>query len=404
MTRHVDMGATPASASESAGPVRPHDAAMMALAIAQAERGRGRTRPNPMVGAVIVDESGPAPRVLASGYHARAGSDHAEVAALRSLGGGAAGHTLYVTLEPCNHVGRTGRCTDAILAAGLRRVVCGLRDPNPGVQGGGLARLQAAGLDVSVGLLEDECRQQIRGYLRWIQTGQPHLILKAAVSLDGRLAPGPGAPVVSSPAPYWLTGSAARLRAHQLRDGCDAILVGAGTVLADDPRLNVRLPPEAHHDGHQPLRVVIDGGLRTPLEAALVGPGALILTSPRAILARTAHAEALRARGAEVLAMPTEGPHLSLPAVLTALGQRELLTVLCEGGSALHGALLRAGLYQEAAIFVAPLLLGDRALPLAGGFEPTGFAAAPWLRDVTITPLGRDVLLQGRLDPAAGGG
>lgn len=379
------------------GPIRPHDEALMGLALAQAERARGRTSPNPLVGAVVVDESVSPPQVLAVGHHARAGADHAEVAALRALGGSAPGHTIYVTLEPCNHVGRTGKCTDAILAAGLARVVIGQRDPNPRVTGGGIARLRAAGLNVTVGVLEEDCRRQLRGYLRWLATGLPAVTLKAAISLDGKLAPAPE-PDGSRP-PYWLTDVPARRHAHKLRDQHDAVLIGAGTVLADNPRLDVRLPPEDHPDGHQPLRVVLDGRLRVSPTAAMIGPGALLVASAAAAAARPDLCAAHEAAGANLLIVNSDGPTLDLRAVLTALGQRDLLNVLCEGGSALHGALLRAGLYQRAAIFVSPVLLGEAATPLASGFTVPGFAAAPWLRRVTCTPLGRDVFIDGDIGP-----
>lgn len=368
-----------------------HETAMMELACRQAELGRGRTSPNPLVGAVVVDETGPEPRVLSTGYHARAGADHAEVAALRPLGGRAAGMTLYVTLEPCNHTGRTGPCTEAVLAAGIARVAIGMRDPNPGVAGGGVERLRAAGVRVDVGVLEEACRRQNRGYLHWLATGRPYLTLKAAVSLDGRLAP-PGR------GPYWLTGAAARQRAHELRDASDGLLVGAGTVLADDPQLTVRLPPERVRGPgpRPPLRIVLDGELRTPPSARVVAPGTLIVAAAPADSVRL---EALRARGAEVAELPAESGagQVSLAALLDLLGSRGLHYVLCEGGATLHGALLDAGLYDDAAVFVAPLLLGETGVPLARGFRVPSFAAAPWLADAVVESLGQDALLRGEI-------
>lgn len=416
-------------ASGRAAGERPYDAALMSLALAEAERGRGRTSPNPLVGAVVVDEGDGTrePEVLARGFHARAGSDHAEVAALRALAGSgfdkgtlkgcAPGKSLYVTLEPCNHVGRTGKCTDAILAAGIRRVIVGMRDPNPRVAGGGIERLREAGLEVIVGVEELQCRRQNRGYLCWLASGRPHAILKAAISLDGRLAPpaasgGPGAG--GEAAPRWLTGAEARLRAHALRDEVDAILVGAGTVLADDPRLSVRLPAghprRAAASDRQPLRVILDGALRLPETARLSGPGTLLFTSEVAAAERAGHAQALRARGVEVVALPPFRPRsneiLHRPLrptdinpyeVLARLGERGVLTLLCEGGAELHAVLLELGLYGEAALFVAPILLGDSGVPLLGGYPVASVGAAPWLDEVSVETLGRDLLVRGTL-------
>lgn len=386
---------------------RAHDAAMMRLALDAAEEARGATSPNPLVGAVIVDESGAQPVVLAVGFHAGAGQAHAEVDALRRLtevGGDSHGKTLYVTLEPCNHIGRTGKCTEAIIAAGIRRVVVGMGDPNPHVAGGGAARLREASVEVVVGICETHCRHQNRGYLRWLRSGRPRLILKAAISLDGRLAPssGPGSPV----GPRWLTGEAARRRAHELRAGCDAILVGAGTVLADDPALTVRLP--SRQPTKQPLRVVLDGALRVPPSAKLAAQGTLILTSEQALGQHPDRAESLRQRGAEVVAVPLSSSldvaprrgvatDIDLHQALRLLGQRNILLALCEGGGILHGALLESGLYDEAALFVAPLLLGDEGVPLLRHFTVPDVTAASWLPSARVTQLGRDLLIEGEL-------
>lgn len=442
-----DGSAGRSSASGGAAGERPYDAALMSLAVAEAERGRGRTSPNPLVGAVVVDEGDGTrePVVLARGFHARAGADHAEVAALKALVGAdasphsikgcAPGKSLYVTLEPCNHIGRTGKCTDAILAAGIRRVVVGMRDPNPRVAGGGIERLREAGLEVIVGVEEPQCRRQNRGYLCWLASGRPHAILKAAISLDGRLAPSgtSGAPgslgLGGEAAPRWLTGAEARQRAHVLRDEVDAILVGAGTVLADDPRLSVRLPAghprRAMATERQPLRVILDGALRLPETARLSGPGTLLFTSEVALTERAGHAQALRARGVEVVALPPFRPRsneiLHRPLrptdinpyeVLARLGERGILTLLCEGGAELHAVLLELGLYGEAALFVAPILLGDSGVPLLSGYPVASVSAAPWLDEVSVETLGRDLLVRGALrlggyaptTPALGGG
>lgn len=399
---HGTDPATPVRARAS----RPYDEALMDEAIAEAERGRGRTSPNPLVGALIVDESGPEPRILSRGFHARAGLDHGERAALRALGERAEGMTLYVTLEPCNHVGRTGKCTDAILAAGLRRVVIGMLDPNPRVAGGGAALLRERGLEVDEGILEERCREQNRGYLSWTLRGRPHLLMKAAISLDGRLAPRAQRAPLSTRhdgGQQFLTSAPARQLVHHLRDEQDAILVGAGTVLADDPQLTVRLAdpgPAANRPARekQPLRVVLDGALRVPAAARIAQPGTLLFTSEQALSAQRSQATALRERGVEVAALPTDGgTQLELRAVLDALGQRGILYALCEGGAALHAALLRAGLYDEAALFVAPLFLGETAVPLVEGLGELGVAQAPWLAGLRAEALPPDLLLRGRL-------
>ncbi len=404
-THHA--GGVEAAASALLPGERAHDAAMMRLALAAAESARGATSPNPLVGAVVVDESSHEPTVLATGFHAAAGRAHAEVDALRRLseaGGDARGKTLYVTLEPCNHVGRTGKCTDAILAAGITRVVVGTGDPNPRVAGGGADRLRQAGLAVLVGIEEAACQWQNRGYLRWLRCGRPQLLMKAAISLDGRLAPRaqPGSPL----GPRWLTGQLARRKAHLLRAGCDAILVGAQTILADDPELTVRLPDSPR--GKQPLRVIFDGALRTPTTAKVASPGTLILTSEAALRRLPDHASALRDQGVELAPLPLPSSvdvasrrgsptDIDLHQALRLLGERNLLFALCEGGGILHGAILEAGLYDEAALFVAPLLLGDEGVPLLRHVSVPDVSASSWLHSPTVTQLDRDLLIEGEL-------
>jgi len=329
------------------------DRRFMQMALALAERGRGATRPNPVVGAVVVR----AGKVLARGYHHRAGADHGEIDALRKLDFDARGATLYVTLEPCNHVGRTGPCAPQVLKAGVRRVVVGCRDRNPGVEGGGITLLRRAGLRVDVGCLEAECAAQNRGFFRWATEGRPSITLKVAATLDGFIAPAKANGKIN-----WNTGPGARQVAHELRVAHDAILVGAGTVLADDPQLTARGVPGASPD--RPLRVILDGRLRTPPGAKILKTGG---TPPLVIGAHGRRADpALGARirrleraGAQVLLLPAGADgHIPLPRVMRALAEREIQSLLVEGGSHVLGAFIAARLVDSVAWFLAPRLAG----------------------------------------------
>ncbi len=359
------------------------DRRMMARALEEGRR--GRPSPNPHVGAVVARDED----VVAVGHHARAGEDHAEVAALREAGEQAAGATLYCTLEPCNHIGRTPPCTDAILAAGVRRVVVGARDPKPHVPGA-LDKLTAAGVEVEVGVLRDECEALVADFARHIVTGLPYAVLKAAVTLDGHIA-------TASGDSKWITGEAARAEAHRMRDRADAVLVGVGTVLADDPSLTVR-----HVEGRDPLRIVLDTHLRTPPQAKLVRHGSKASTS--ILHGPDAPAEArarLEAAGVELceVALDDEG-RLDIEAALRELGRRDVVRLLVEGGAKVHGALLRRGLVQRAAIFVAPRLLGDpAALPLADA-GPLARIRDGWrLTRPELRRFGDDFLVEGEIAP-----
>ncbi len=361
------------------------DERMMALAIEQARR--GRPSPNPHVGAVIADGE----RVVALGHHERAGHDHAEVVALKQAGDAASGATLYCTLEPCNHFGRTPPCTDAILRAGLRRVVIGCADPAPHVPGA-QRKLREAGTEVRLGVRERECRALVADFARHIRTGLPYVVLKAAVTLGGRIAARTGDS-------RWITGEAARREAHRMRDRADAVLVGIGTVLADDPALTVR-----HVEGRDPVRVVLDSALRTPATAAVLRPSApvWIVHGPAASAERRAE---LGAAGATLIEVGHDAQGgLDLDQAVRALARRHVVRVLAEGGAKVHGALLRAGLAQRAAIFVAPRLLGDpAALPLADA-GPVARIADGWrLADVEVRTLGDDVLFEGELERGSAG-
>ncbi len=368
------------------GTPSPIDIAWMERAIEAASR--GRTRPNPRVGAVALDANG---RHLGTGFHRKAGEDHAEVDAIKKAQavGSTQGGTLYVTLEPCNHHGRTPPCSEAVLAAGFRRLVVGCPDPAPKVPGsiqeGSIERLRQAGLVVDVGLLQGECEALISDFAHHFRTGMPEVILKAAVTLDGRMATRTGDS-------KWITGESARIEAHRMRDRADAIAVGVETVLADDPRLDVR-----HVAGVDPVRVVFDTHLRTPPAAKLLrGDGALLIHGPAATEERRT---TLRDAGATLIEVPLAAHgHVDLAAALKALGERDFLQLLVEGGGMLHGALLDAGLAQRAAVFVAPRIIGDReARPLAAGIGATTVAEGWRLEKRAVRLLGDDVLFTGEL-------
>jgi diaminohydroxyphosphoribosylaminopyrimidine deaminase / 5-amino-6-(5-phosphoribosylamino)uracil reductase len=356
------------------------DAVFMRRALELAERGRGRTSPNPMVGAVVVR----AGRVVGEGAHLRAGGAHAEIAALVAAGQAAGGATLYVTLEPCDHHGRTPPCAPAVAAAGIVRVVAALSDPNPLARGGG-ARLRAAGVTVEVGLLADEAERQNRAWLTAIREGRPHVTLKAAATLDGKIADVHGGS-------KWITGEAARAHAHRLRAECDAIVVGVTTALRDDPALTVRL---GEPWPRQPYRVVLDTTARLAPDARLIQAGtparALIAVGPDAPAARVT---ALERAGAIVLRTATRDGRVDVVALLAALSEREVRAVLLEGGGETHDAFLDAGVVDRVALFLAPLLLGGRAAPGVLGGAGRELKSAVHLGPLSVTPLGDDLLLE----------
>jgi diaminohydroxyphosphoribosylaminopyrimidine deaminase/5-amino-6-(5-phosphoribosylamino)uracil reductase len=323
------------------------DAKYMARAV---ELGRlGDPSPNPHVGCVIAKGD----TIIAEGHHATAGAEHAEIVALKAAGKKAGGATLYGTLEPCNHVGKTPPCVDAILAAGITRVVVGRRDPNPRVTGGGIERLEKEGVEVKTGVLDAECKELIRPWAHFITTGRSYLSLKLAVSLDGRIATRTGAS-------KWITGPESRARVQQLRGQHDAVMLGVNTVLADDPRLTVRDVP-----GRSPIRVVIDSRLRLPPSSHLAQtanqtPTCVMTTQA----APTAVEQELAALGVRVVHVPATAEGRCDPlAVLQELAAREVVNVLCEGGAELAGSLLAARLPSELHVFVAPVLLGPRGRP-----------------------------------------
>ncbi|HLE42430.1 MAG TPA: bifunctional diaminohydroxyphosphoribosylaminopyrimidine deaminase/5-amino-6-(5-phosphoribosylamino)uracil reductase RibD [Methylomirabilota bacterium] len=358
------------------------DAAFMARALALAARGLGLTSPNPAVGAVLVRDG----RVVGEGAHLRAGGPHAEVAALAEAGEAARGAACYVTLEPCCHQGRTPPCVEALIAAGVARIVAACRDPNPRVDGRGLAALRAAGIEVTLGVGEAEARALNRAFFSFVTTGRPHVTLKTAMTLDGKIAAWDGTS-------RWISGEAARAEAHRLRFLADAVLVGIGTVLKDDPALTVRLPDAPPK---QPFRVVVDSRLR-------IRPDARVLTAgdpSRTIVAGAAplpgrRAAALRARGVRVLELPRDGRRVSLGALLAALAELDVVAVLAEGGAELGAGLLDAGLVDRVAFFVAPRLLGGRAAPGPVGGVGRAMKEALSVTGLSYRMIGEDLLIEG---------
>lgn len=324
------------------------DHRFMAHAIRLAYRGLFTTDPNPRVGCVIVQGN----EVVGEGWHVRAGEPHAEINALHAAGEWARDATVYVTLEPCSHHGRTPPCSDALIHAGVKSVIVAMPDPNPRVGGSGLKQLQAAGIDTRAGLLEPEAEALNPGFLKRMRTGRPFVRCKLAMSLDGRTA-------MASGESQWITGPEARNDVHRLRARCSAIMTGIGTVLGDDPAMTARpegpdVDPEA-----QPLRVVVDSGLRMPVSAKMLAqPGYTLICTTR----REAdlHA-ALQGAGAEIAVVEEDARGVRLEAVLDVLAARDVNEVHVEAGAGLAGGLLEAGLIDELVIYMAPHLMGDNA-------------------------------------------
>ncbi len=351
----------------------------MARALTLARRGLYTTDPNPRVGCVIVRDGD----IVGEGWHVRAGEPHAEVHALRAAGERARGATVYVTLEPCCHHGRTPPCTDALVQAGVARVVAAMPDPNPQVAAQGVAALAHAGITVDVGVLQAAAEALNPGFLQRMRGGRPWVRVKLGASLDGRSA-------MASGESKWITGAAARADVQRLRARSSAILTGSGTVLADDPALTVRMPGASR----QPLRVVVDGRLRMPPDAQLLAGDGPVLV---AAAADTPAAAQLRTRGADVVVLPSDAGRVDLPALLVELARREANEVLVEAGAGLNGALLAAGLVDELVLYMAPILMGDRARGLfhLPGLEKLADRVALEVQDVRA--VGKDWRIVARI-------
>jgi len=357
------------------------DAGFLRRALELAERGRGLTSPNPMVGAVVVRDG----RIVGEGVHLKAGGPHAEIDALAVAGDAARGATLYVTLEPCTHHGRTPPCAPVVVGAGVVRVVAALVDPNPLVAGGGAARLREAGVTVEIGLLADEAERQNRTWLTAVRERRPHVTLKAAATLDGKLADVHGTS-------KWITGEPARLHAHRLRAESDAIVVGVTTALRDDPALTVRLERPLPRE---PYRVVLDTNARLGPDARLVHAG----TPARAIVvvgdaAPSPRVTALENAGVTVLRCPAQEGRVDVTALVARLFELDVRAVLVEGGGETHAAFLDAGLVDRVALFLAPLLLGGRDAAGVLGGAGRELKSAVRLGPVSVARLGDDLFLE----------
>ncbi len=355
----------------------------MWMALDLARQGRGRTSPNPMVGAVIVQGS----EVVGSGFHKAAGTPHAEIIALEKAGAKAKGATLYINLEPCNHHGRTGPCTEAIIKAGISRVVVAMQDPNPLVSGRGLARLQETDIKIREGVLEQKARRLNETFIKYITKKMPFVSVKVAMSIDGKIATTAGES-------HWITGEKARQFVHRLRDHSDVIMVGIETVLKDNPRLTAR--PEGL-EGHDPVRVIVDSNARLPLDAKVIESS----SAAKTILAVTEKAprdkcRALKSKGVEIIELPSVGGRVDLKALMAELAARELTAVLVEGGGTLNYSLLEGALIDKLFIFVAPLIIGGKESPTAFSGSGISDLSKAWtVEEIEMKQFDRDLLLIG---------
>jgi diaminohydroxyphosphoribosylaminopyrimidine deaminase/5-amino-6-(5-phosphoribosylamino)uracil reductase len=356
----------------------------MKAALGFARKGLGKTSPNPAVGAVIARRG----QVVAAGFHRKAGGAHAEVEALNQLRGKARrGDTLYVTLEPCNHFGRTPPCTQAILEKGIRKVVVGMRDPNPHVTGGGCDYLSGQGVEVVTGVLEAECRRLNEWFVTYVTKGRPFVIAKTALTLDGWTA-------TSTGHSRWVTNEQSREWVHRLRHQVDGILVGVGTVMADDPLLNTRLKKGR---GKDPVRIIVDTHLRIPVNARVLahphGSETLIAVSEDVPSRRI---ERLKTKGISFLVCPKKEGRIDLIALMDMLGKRSITSVLLEGGATLMGAMIREKLVDKFCIFKAPKILGGSdGRPMALGQGPSKMDQSIPLKDIRIKRFGDDLLITG---------
>lgn len=351
---------------------------IMRFAIELAKQGCGWVNPNPMVGAVIVKDG----KIIGQGYHKKYGELHAERNALANCQASAAGATLYVTLEPCCHYGRTPPCTEAILESGISRVVVGSRDPNPLVAGKGIAVLRSHGIEVTEGVAKEECDKLNASFFHYIQQRTPYVVMKYAMTMDGKIA-------TSTGKSRWITGEQARRRVHEDRHRYSAIMVGVGTVLADDPLLTCRL-----ENGRNPLRIICDTSLRTPLQAKMVTTAdcapTLIAT---AVTDPNRHRPYLQA-GCEIMALPTKDHHIDLNHLMQRLDEKQIDSLLLEGGGTLNWSALQSGIVNQVQAYLAPKLFGGSGKTPVEGIGVDSPGKAFLLSKPVITQLGEDLLLE----------
>jgi diaminohydroxyphosphoribosylaminopyrimidine deaminase/5-amino-6-(5-phosphoribosylamino)uracil reductase len=364
-----------------------NDTDYMKIALEMAQKGRGWTSPNPMVGAVVVKDG----RIVGQGCHERVGGPHAEVNAIDDAGDDARNATLYVTLEPCNHFGRTPPCTQKIIDAGIRRVVVGMNDPNPDVTGGGNAFLKEHQIEVTTAVLEKEAKELNEGFATWITTKKPFVIAKCAATLDGRIATRTGDA-------KWVTGPVSRRHVHRIRHGVDGIMVGVQTVIADNPSLTTRLEGE---EGSDPTRVILDTNLSMPPTAKMLSQpsnaATWIVCGPDATEKRRKN---LEKAGARIMRVPTLESRIDLPALIKRLGSENITSLLIEGGGTVLGSAFAAGIVDKVCFFYAPKILGgDDGVPICRGTGPDSMAKSLAVHDITVHRFDMDVMLQGYLKP-----
>jgi len=360
------------------------DTFYMQVALELAEKGRGSVAPNPMVGAVIVKDG----RIIGSGYHEKFGEGHAEVNAFRSATEDVTGATIYVTLEPCSHYGKTPPCTDKIIEKKIARVVLAALDPNPLVSGRGVKKIRDSGIEVVTGVLADESIQLNEVFMKYIVKKEPFVVLKVAMSLDGKIATRTGES-------QWITGESARRQVHELRSALTGIMVGVQTVIMDDPQLTARIP-----DGKNPVRIVVDSTLRLPLDATILKDQdkakTIIGTTTKADKKK---AEQLKKEGIELITVPEKDGQADLNALMKRLGERGIDSILLEGGATLNYAALEAGIIDKVQIYIAPKLIGgETAKTPVGGKGIDKLSEAFKVINLTTNLVGEDILLEGYIE------
>ncbi len=360
-----------------------NDEQWMKRALRLAEAAKGRTSPNPMVGAVLVKRD----KIVGEGFHARTGEAHAEIVALRQAGNKAKGAVLYINLEPCTHYGRTPPCVPQVIRAGVKRVVIGMEDPNPVVNGKGIEALKKVGLDIKVGVLEKECRRLNEAFCKYILEKQPFVTLKVAATLDGKIATRNGDS-------KWISGEASRRFVHKVREQVDGVLVGVGTILRDDPLLTAR-----RKEGREPYRIVLDSRLKIPEEAKIFehSPSEVILATTE--LAPHEKVERMERRGVRVFIMNSKEGRVDLRSCLAKLAEIGVMNLLVEGGSQVNGSFLDEGLIDKFLFFLSPRFMGDpQAIGIFGGKGVSNLHEAVALKEIKTKRFGEDIFVEGYLE------